>query len=197
MAKFERDGLLASDPDMTEAAFRFMKGYLRNYLSDVHTIADVTQSAMVELVVKLRGWDGELTAEDTFRFISNCAKNALRREFTRLGHKLVSFEPEQHSMLSVEYEQTLTQREELERVEALLDEHKDRDRAIFIAKVQGYSNEEIARMLDTTKGAVRAAASRARKRLRVQWSAKDQRKILIELAKCSKRDQEYGDGESS
>ena len=195
--KFEREGLLESDPRMTQAAIRFMRGYLHRYFSDESMIADVTQSAMLELIVKLREWDGENTPDDMFRLISNCAKNALRRQLTKLRRRLVSFESQQHSNYGGEYDQTLAQREEIERVEQQLDEHEDRDKGMFIAKIQGYSSKEIADRFQTTEGAVRTATYRMRTRLRIGLSAEDKRRMLIDLAKQLKEEKEHPYARSS
>ena len=182
MPGFDRDKFLANDRAATRNYARFIESFVRRYFSDDARVADATQSALVQLVTKLEVHD-DLSEDEMLRLVSNCAKNALRRQLTQMRRQMVEFESQLHTRSAAEFEALLHQRAELERIEELLDEHNTRDLSVLIATVQGHSSREIAEALDISEGAVRTTTWRLRKKLRLDLSAGQVRDDLVSLAR--------------
>ena len=183
MPKVSRDKFLANDAVTIEQCERFIARFLRRYISDVELVADATQSALVRLIAKLNE-EGELSSEDMLRELSNTASNALRRRLTQLRRKVVAYESQLHtpSPQDEEFSRYIDQCNELAQIEAVLEHFKGQHVEIFIAKIRGFTNQEIAEDHGKTPAAVQAIADRTRQKLRLELTAEEKRKMLISLA---------------
>jgi RNA polymerase sigma factor (sigma-70 family) len=181
MVTLDHRKLLAHDPTTTQAFLDCIRGYVRRYFHRASEIHDVSQSAMLELVGKLRRGD-EPTPDRTYYWVLNCASNAVRRELTRRRHRVVSYESRLHGKPAANPSEAFEARREIERIDRLLADCSDVARRALEASVHGDTHREIAAELELGPGAVRMTISRVRATLSQRLTAEEKLERLRLLA---------------
>lgn len=176
--------LLEGDPRTAEAFLKYIRSHVRRYFRRGSQIHDVSQAAMLDVIARLEA--GEEPEPDRLHYwVLNCAKNAVRRELTRLRHRAVSYESRLHCHPQASASAVLGAREEIERIDRLLTDCSEVGRKALAARLQGHTHREIAKQLDMESGAVRMTLTRLRATLSRRLSAEEKLKRLRLLAKRS------------
>jgi RNA polymerase sigma factor (sigma-70 family) len=181
MVMLDHHKLLAHDPPTTQAFLDCIRRYVRRYFNRPSEIHDVSQSAMVELIDKLNRGE-EPQPDRTYFWVLNSASNAVRRELTRLRHRVVSYESRLHGQFTSTREEVFEARQEIERINRLLAECSDVARLALAASVHGDTHREIAAALELRPGAVRMTISRVRATLSDRLTAEEKLERLRLLA---------------
>jgi RNA polymerase sigma factor (sigma-70 family) len=170
--------LLAGDLSTTVLFLRVARQWARKFFRKRSQLDAVTQAAMLEMLDKLKA--GDIPEPDrTLSWALTCANNAVRRELTRVrNHRTIVYESHQHSPNAAGASEWLRARDDLQRVNALLEDCDLDARRLLEAITRGHTYREIADEWGLGVGAARASVARLRKRLRAQLVAQDKRELL-------------------
>lgn len=172
--------LRAGDPAATEAFRRILRAHVRNYFSRESQIHDVIQDALLELLGKL---EAGAQPEQPVYWALTSANNAVRRELTRLRHRVIEFESSQVNGVEPDPAALLDAREDLRRITVLLKDCDEAPLRALAAAAEGRDHRELAEQLGVSPGAARMTLSRARAELSTRVSAQQKLDQLIALAK--------------
>jgi RNA polymerase sigma factor (sigma-70 family) len=176
-------GLRAKDRATTEAFRRILRAHVRSYFNRESQIHDVTQDALLELLAKLEA--GAQPQQPVYWALTS-ANNAVRRELTRIRHRVIEYESQLHGRVEPgepEWAALLDAREDLRRVNALLTDYDEAPLRALAGAAEGRDHRELAEQLGVSPGAARMTLSRARADLSVRFSAQQKLDELIALAK--------------
>jgi RNA polymerase sigma factor (sigma-70 family) len=171
--------LLAGEATTTRLFLKLVRQWVRKFFRKPSQIEAVVQSAMIEMLGKLRA--GNVPDPDrTFYWALNCATNAVRRELTKIhNHRADTYDSRVHGhVAAADPDATLDLRRDLERVEALLDVCNQNTRALLEAKVCGSTYRAIAAEFNLNQAAARMSVSRLRHQVADQLAAQAKRDLL-------------------
>jgi RNA polymerase sigma factor (sigma-70 family) len=170
--------LLAGDPTTTTMFRLVARRWITKFFRKPSQLEDVTQSAMTEMLGKLRA--GNIPdPEGTFCWVLTCANNAVRREVTRVrNHVVVSYESQLHCPSITRSSDWVRVCHDLQRVNALLEQCDAGARRLLEARACGYTYQEIAEEFGLGEAAARASITRLRKKLITQLLVQDKREDL-------------------
>ena len=169
----------------SQAAKRFrelVRRRVSSYFRRESQIHDVTQDALLELLRKLS--DGERPS-DAAQWVHTAARNAVRRELTRINRRVVEYESALHGLVESDQVALLDAREDLRRITALLDEEGELAQRALASSARGSDHNELAAELGLSPGAARMTLSRARAKLHDRLSAQQKISHLVQLAKSA------------
>lgn len=173
----------AGDPHTVRRYLRAATTWARRFLDDPDRIESVVQTTMTEILSKLDG-DQLPPPERATYWIYGCTHNAVRRELTRMRQaEHDAYDSHVHSHDPLDMSHVLRLREQIERVEAALDDCELHVREILIQRVRGESYREIAKIQGMTEAATRQAVRQLRMRLIGDFTAKDKADYLLHQAK--------------
>lgn len=164
----------------TEDFRRLVRAHVQRYFSRESQVHDVTQDALLELLAKL---EAGAEPREALHWALNAAHNAVRREFTRLRHRAVEFESQVHGRIEADHAARLDAREDLRRIDNLLDETPERPKRALTGSLEGRDHNEIAAELGVSPGAARMTVARARAELSERLSAQQKLARLVQLAR--------------
>jgi RNA polymerase sigma factor (sigma-70 family) len=175
--------LRAGDPATTEVFRRILRAHVRSYFNRESQIHDVTQDALLELLAKL---DAGAAPPQPVYWALTSANNAVRRELTRVRHRVIEYESQLHGM--TEYSEPdwvalLDAREDLRRINELLADCEEAPSRAIAGAAEGRNHRELAEQLGVSPGAARMTLARARAELSGRFSAQQKLDELIALAK--------------
>jgi RNA polymerase sigma factor (sigma-70 family) len=176
-------GLRDGDPASTEAFRRILRAHVRSYFNRESQIHDVTQDALLELLAKLEA--GAQPQQPVYWALTS-ANNAVRRELTRIRHRVIEYESQLHGKVEhgePDWAALLDAREDLRRINSLLHDCDDAPLRALAGAAEGRDHRELAEQLGVSPGAARMTLSRARADLSVRFSAQQKLDELIALAK--------------
>jgi RNA polymerase sigma factor (sigma-70 family) len=176
-------GLKARDPATTEAFRRILRAHVRSYFNRESQIHDVTQDALLELLAKL---DAGAQPPQPVYWALNSAHNAVRRELTRVRHRVIEYESQLHGKVEhgePDWVALLDAREDLRRITELLGDCEEGPLRALAGAAEGRNHRELAEQLGVSPGAARMTLARARADLSVRFSAQQKLDELIALAK--------------
>ncbi|KIG19386.1 hypothetical protein DB30_02667 [Enhygromyxa salina] len=170
--------LLDGDPSATSQFVMVARQWARRFFRKRSQLDGVIQSAMIEMLAKLRA--GNIPEpERMFFWVLSCTNNAVRRELTRVrNNRVVGCESARHCLSAAGPSERVRARDELQRVDALLEVCDASARRIIEARAYGYTYREIADELNLGPAAVRASVSRLRKKLVAQLESQRHREDL-------------------
>ena len=171
-----RDG----NPDATESFRRIVRAHVRRYFSRESQVHDVTQDALLELLAKL---EAGAEPREAIYWTLNAAHNAVRRELTRLRHPSIEYESQVHGRVEADHAARLDAREDLRRIDTLLDETPERPKKAITGSLEGRDHNELAAELGVSPGAARMTVARARAELSDRLSAQQKISRLVQLAR--------------
>jgi RNA polymerase sigma factor (sigma-70 family) len=175
--------LRARDRATTEAFRRILRAHVRSYFNRESQIHDVTQDALLELLAKL---EAGAEPEHPVYWALTSATNAVRRELTRIRHRVIEYESQLHGKTDhgePDWAALLDAREDLRRINVLLNECEEAQLRALAGAAEGRDHRELAEQLGVSPGAARMTLSRARADLSVRFSAQQKLDELIALAK--------------
>jgi RNA polymerase sigma factor (sigma-70 family) len=176
-------GLRDGDPAITEAFRRILRAHVRSYFNRESQIHDVTQDALLELLDKV---NAGAEPQQPVYWALNSANNAVRRELTRVRHRVIEYESQLHGKVEhgdPDWAALLDAREDLRRINALLSECDEAPLIAIAGAAEGRDHRELAEQLGVSPGAARMTLSRARAELSGRFSAQQKLEELIALAK--------------
>jgi RNA polymerase sigma factor (sigma-70 family) len=171
------------DPATTEAFRRILRAHVRSYFNRESQIHDVTQDALLELLNKL---DAGAQPQQPVYWALTSANNAVRRELTRVRHRVIEYESQLHGKVEhsdPDWAALLDAREDLRRINALLSECDEAPLQALAGAAEGRNHRELAEQLGVSPGAARMTLSRARAELSVRFTAQQKLDHLVALAK--------------
>jgi RNA polymerase sigma factor (sigma-70 family) len=170
--------LLAGDRTTTTVFRLVARRWITKFFRKPSQLEDVTQSAMIEMLGKLRA--GNIPdPERAYCWVLTCANNAVRRELTRVrNHNVVSYESQLHCPYINRSSDWVRVCDDLHRVNALLEQSDAGGRRLLEARACGYTYQEIAEEFGLEAAAARASISRLRKKLIAQLLVQDKRETL-------------------
>ena len=172
------------DPATTEAFRRILRAHVRSYFNRDSQIHDVTQDALLELLAKL---EAGAEPEQPVYWALTSANNAVRRELTRLRHRVIEYESQVHGAVDERGEPgvaaLLDAREDLRRITALLADCDEAPLRALAGAAEGRDHRELAEQLGVSPGAARMTLSRARAELSERFTAQQKLDVLVALAK--------------
>jgi RNA polymerase sigma factor (sigma-70 family) len=174
---------LRDDPATTEAFRRILRAHVRSYFSRESQIHDVTQDALLELLAKL---DAGAQPQQPVYWALNSANNAVRRELTRVRHRVIEYESQLHGKTEhsePDWAALLDAREDLRRINELLNDCEEAPKRALAGAAEGRDHRELAEQLGVSPGAARMTLARARAELSGRVSAQQKLDELIALAK--------------
>ncbi|PRP93144.1 RNA polymerase sigma factor [Enhygromyxa salina] len=177
--KLDPAELRRGNPAVVAAFEAILRRRIRAFFRKQSQVNVLTNTALMELLDKLAR--GEQPSRPLYRAL-NAANNVVRRELTRLRRVVVSFDSQLHSHTATP-DASLGAREELERIDTLLEEVDEVPRQILAAAARGHTHVEIAAEFGISPGAARASLSRLRAQLRGELASRDQLDKLRRLAR--------------
>lgn len=160
-----------------------MRAHVRSYFNRESQIHDVTQDALLELLDKLKA--GAEPPQPVYWALTS-ANNAVRRELTRVRHRVIEYESQLHGMIEYgepDWVALLDAREDLRRINALLSDCEEAPLRALAGAAEGRDHRELAEQLGVSPGAARMTLARARAELSGRVSAQQKINELIALAK--------------
>jgi RNA polymerase sigma-70 factor (family 1) len=151
--------------------------YAAGILKDIHEAEDIVQDIFLKLW-NLRQHIGEIQNIDAFAFrmTRNLCLDRIKALKPTLMDERMETVLKSRKALSDDPEHDLILRDTIAEVQRLIEQLPEQQRtAIHLRDVEGYSNEEIAEIMEIEVNAVRVNVSRARKSLRESMSKTYQR----------------------
>ncbi|NJK31167.1 MAG: sigma-70 family RNA polymerase sigma factor [Deltaproteobacteria bacterium] len=156
------DGLRRGDPEAVLHFRRVVAWKLRRYLSDKHTVEELTQAVLVDLVADLKRKPALGVPVDSW--VHNTCRRHLRPFFAYEARRQAGL-PEDASEEPAWLTRLVRAREGLERLLELLESLPEHDRAIFTMRLEGRTPREIAAALDIAVATVYRRFHRCRRKL--------------------------------
>lgn len=179
---------LAGDPGTTQAFLQTARWWVRRFFHKRSQIDAVVHDAMVDMLTKLESGD-EPDPERVEQWILLCANNATRRELTRVRHNVaVPYESALHGNDHAKPSEEHRHRVDVQQIDATLHACKEHLQRMFLLRLQGYTHDEIAKLVGSKAGATRMAMSRLRRRLADELIADSKLNFEIQLEHPSHHD---------
>jgi RNA polymerase sigma factor (sigma-70 family) len=162
---------------------RILRAHVRSYFNRESQIHDVTQDALIELLAKLEA--GAQPPQPVYWALTS-ANNAVRRELTRVRHRVIEYESQLHGKVEhgePDWVALLDAREDLRRINELLSDCEEAPLCALAGAAEGRDHRELAEQLGVSPGAARMTLARARADLSGRFSAQQKLDELVALAK--------------